>query len=177
MTIRRRVGGVGRWLVAAAILGVLTVVVTLVINVSVADPVPSRFPTSVSVSADAIAALREQGFQGAHPAEAGQHGATRSRHHHQSGRTTTSPWAMRSPSTFPPVLNTRGARCRDTDTRIWVRAHRRRFRKFKQPRCAVTAGTEGQAGAQHRPAGQPDQRSPTRSRSSWVGRRPATSST
>ena len=56
--------GVGRWLVAAAILGVLTVVVTLVINVAGGRPSAIQVPdVRGQVSADAIAALQNKGFK------------------------------------------------------------------------------------------------------------------
>lgn len=56
--------GVGRWLVAAAILGVLTVVVTLVINVAGGRSTAIQVPdVRGQVSADAIAALQNKGFK------------------------------------------------------------------------------------------------------------------
>jgi len=56
--------GVGRWLVAAAILGVLTVVVTLVINVAGGRPTAIQVPdVRGQGSADAIAALQNKGFK------------------------------------------------------------------------------------------------------------------
>lgn len=56
--------GVGRWLVAAAILGVLTVVVTLVINVAGSKPRAIQVPdVRGQVSADATAALQNKGFK------------------------------------------------------------------------------------------------------------------
>ncbi len=56
--------GVGRWLVAAAILGVLTVVITLVINVAGSKPRAIQVPdVRGQVSADATAALQNKGFK------------------------------------------------------------------------------------------------------------------
>ncbi len=56
--------GVGRWLVAAAILGVLTVVITLVINVAGSRPRAIQVPdVRGQVSADATAALQNKGFK------------------------------------------------------------------------------------------------------------------
>lgn len=56
--------GVGRWLVAAAVLGVLTVVITLVINVAGSKPRAIQVPdVRGQVSADAIAALQNKGFK------------------------------------------------------------------------------------------------------------------
>ncbi|HOB50311.1 MAG TPA: Stk1 family PASTA domain-containing Ser/Thr kinase [Mycobacterium sp.] len=55
---------VGRWLMAAAILGVLTVVITLVINVAGGRPSAIQVPdVRGQVSADAIAALQNKGFK------------------------------------------------------------------------------------------------------------------
>lgn len=60
----RRSGGVGRWLVAMSILAILTVVVTLAINLSGGTPRAVQIPdVRGQLSADAIAELQNQGFQ------------------------------------------------------------------------------------------------------------------
>jgi serine/threonine-protein kinase len=61
---RERSGSIGRWLTAAAILAILTVVVTLVINVTGSKPRSLQVPdVRGQLSADAIAALQNKGFK------------------------------------------------------------------------------------------------------------------
>ncbi|MGV0791330.1 Stk1 family PASTA domain-containing Ser/Thr kinase [Mycolicibacterium sp. XJ1819] len=61
---RERRGSVGRWLVAVAVLAVLTVVVTLAINVFGGDTRQVQVPdVSGQASADAIAELQNRGFK------------------------------------------------------------------------------------------------------------------
>jgi len=61
---RERSGPFGRWLVAASILAILTVVITLVINVTGSKPRDIQVPdVRGQVSADAIAALQNKGFK------------------------------------------------------------------------------------------------------------------
>jgi serine/threonine-protein kinase len=62
---RRRGGGsVGRWLIAAAVLAVLTVVVTIAINMVGGNPRDVQVPdVTGQASADAIAALQNRGFK------------------------------------------------------------------------------------------------------------------
>ena len=60
----RRGGPVGRWLVVASVLAILTVVVTLVINLAGGKPRSLQIPdVRGQVSADAIAALQNKGFK------------------------------------------------------------------------------------------------------------------
>jgi beta-lactam-binding protein with PASTA domain len=60
----RRGGPVGRWLVVASVLAILTVVVTLVINLAGGKPRSIQVPdVRGQVSADAIAALQNKGFK------------------------------------------------------------------------------------------------------------------
>ena len=60
----RRGGAVGRWLVALAILSILTVVVTLAINLAGGKPRAVQVPdVRGQVSADAIASLQNKGFK------------------------------------------------------------------------------------------------------------------
>jgi len=61
---RERSGSVGRWLIAVAVLAVLTVVVTLVINMTGGSTREVAVPdVSGKVSADAIAELQNRGFR------------------------------------------------------------------------------------------------------------------
>ncbi|MGY4647123.1 Stk1 family PASTA domain-containing Ser/Thr kinase [Mycobacterium sp. URHB0021] len=61
---RERSGSVGRWLIAVAVLAVLTVVVTLAINVFGGNTRDVQVPdVSNLVSADAIASLQNKGFK------------------------------------------------------------------------------------------------------------------
>ena len=61
---RVRGGSIGRWLIAGAVLSVLTVVVALVINMSGSKPRPVQVPdVRGRASADAIAELQNKGFQ------------------------------------------------------------------------------------------------------------------
>ena len=60
----RRGGPVGRWLVVASVLAILTVVVTLVINLAGGEPRSIQIPdVRGQVSADAIADLQNKGFK------------------------------------------------------------------------------------------------------------------
>ena len=60
----RRGGPVGRWLVVASVLAILTVVVTLVINLAGGEPRSIQIPdVRGQVSADAIAELQNKGFK------------------------------------------------------------------------------------------------------------------
>ncbi|HYB39800.1 MAG TPA: Stk1 family PASTA domain-containing Ser/Thr kinase [Mycobacterium sp.] len=60
----RNVGSVGRWLVAVAVLAVLTVIVTIVINTFGSNTRNVQVPdVRGQVSADAIAALQNRGFK------------------------------------------------------------------------------------------------------------------
>ena len=60
----RRGGPVGRWLVVASVLAILTVVVTLVINLAGGKPRSLQIPdVRGQVSADAIADLQNKGFK------------------------------------------------------------------------------------------------------------------
>ena len=61
---RERGGSVGRWLIAVAALAVLTVVVTIAINMIGGDPRDVQVPdVRGQASADAIAALQNRGFR------------------------------------------------------------------------------------------------------------------
>jgi serine/threonine-protein kinase len=61
---RERGASVGRWLIAVAVLAVLTVVVTIAINMIGADPRSVQVPEVKGLaSADAIAALQNRGFK------------------------------------------------------------------------------------------------------------------
>ena len=61
---RERGRSVGRWLIAVAVLAVLTVVVTIAINMFGGEPATCRCPTcSGQASADAIATLQNRGFK------------------------------------------------------------------------------------------------------------------
>ena len=155
---RERGGSVGRWLIAVAALAVLTVVVTIAINMIGGDPRDVQVPdVKGQASADAIAALQNAGFK---------------------TRTQQKP-----DSTVPPdhVINTdpdadtsverrrrdhhqrvhrpgaaRGARCVVADLRRGgAQAHRRRLRELQAGVLIVAAGDEGQ-GAGHQSAGQSD---------------------
>ncbi len=100
-----RGGSVGRWLIAVAVLAVLTVVVTIAINMfggSTRDVQVPDVSGQASRRRDRHAAERR--LQDAHAAEAGLDGPARSRHRHRPGAPTRpSARATRSPSTCPPA--------------------------------------------------------------------------
>ena len=80
---RERSGSIGRWLAAVAVLAVLTVVVTIAINMIGGETRDVQVPdVRGQVSADAIAALQNRGFRTA-PSRSPTPRAARPRHRHR----------------------------------------------------------------------------------------------
>ena len=155
---RERRGSVGRWLIAVAVLAVLTVVVTLAINMvggGTRDVAGARRERQGVGRRDRRAA--EPRLQDSHPAETrlqrparpcDRHrpvrqlvGRRRRRDHHQR---VHRPRAARDSRRQEPQLRRRCGK-----------AHRRGLRELPAVLVAVDTRDEGQ-GSRHQPAGQPD---------------------
>ena len=151
-------GSVGRWLIAVAVLAVLTVVVTIAINMFGGGTRDVQVPdVSGQVSADAIADAAEPRLQDPHPAEAGLQRPARPRHRHRPGRQLVG--RRRRRDHHQRVHRPRAARdSRRQGPELRRRrreAHRCGLRELPAVLVAVDTRDEGQ-GARHQPAGQPD---------------------
>ena len=155
-----RRGSVGRWLIAVAVLAVLTVVVTIAINMFGGSTRDVQVPdVSGQVSADAIADAAEPRLQDPHPAEAGLQRPARPRDRHRPGRRTRrSAPATRSPSTSPPGPSS--ARCPTSANLSYAdaveQAHRRRLRELQAASSSPSTPEMKDKVLGTNPAGQPD---------------------
>jgi serine/threonine-protein kinase len=76
-------GSIGRWLIAVAILAILTVVVTVAINMVSGSPRNVQVPdVRGQAAADAIATLQNKGFKIRGRQEPRCHDSARARHQH-----------------------------------------------------------------------------------------------